>query len=146
MVQGRHQTYWKHGGFHGSQSSVFATSLTTVSTTSLTTISARAKGYEYCNSSSTGKRKEKDIIPPTDWTHKQEAKNGRKENSPTEKKLAYEMTDEETNEDVARYVKEQLKPKVPEKRVPVHPEVAAKVASLNNPAKPKNYPRTTIGL
>ena len=53
------------------------------------------------------------------------------------------MTDEETNEDVARYVKEQLKTKVPEKRVPVHPEVAAKVlASVNNPPPQKK----TLGL
>ena len=50
------------------------------------------------------------------------------------KKLAYKMTDEETHEEVATYVKEQLKPKVPEKRVPVDPEIAAKVYKcLNNP-------------
>ena len=48
------------------------------------------------------------------------------------------MTDEERREELAQYVKEQLKPKVPEKRVPVDPEVAAKVlANLSNPPPPK---------
>ena len=51
------------------------------------------------------------------------------------------MTDDETNEEVARYVKEQLKPKTPEKRVPVDPKVVVKVfASLNNPPPPKKLP------
>ena len=62
------------------------------------------------------------------------------------KKLAYEMTDKEMNEEVDRYVKEQLKPKVPEKRVPVDPQIAAKIyARLNNPPPKKNYPRTMTG-
>jgi len=48
------------------------------------------------------------------------------------------MTDEERREDLAQYVKEQLKPKVPEKRVPVDPEVASKVlVNLSNPPPPK---------
>jgi len=42
------------------------------------------------------------------------------------KKLAYELTQEELDEEVAHDVKEQLKPKVPEKRVPVHLEIASK--------------------
>ena len=51
------------------------------------------------------------------------------------------MTDEERREELAQYVKEQLKPKVPEKRVPVDPEVATKVfASRNNPPPPKKLP------
>ena len=63
------------------------------------------------------------------------------------KKLTYEKTAEELEEDTARYIKEQLKPKVPEKRVPVPLKVATKViANLNNPPQPNNYPRTTIGL
>ena len=45
------------------------------------------------------------------------------------------------NEEVDRYVKEQLKPKVPEKRVPVEPRIAAKVYScLNNPPGPAKLP------
>ena len=48
------------------------------------------------------------------------------------------MTDEERREELAQYVKEQLKPKVSEKRVPVDPEVAAKVlVNLSNPPPPK---------
>ena len=78
IAQDRHQTYWKHNGSQGSRSFVSATSLTTISTTSLTTISAHAKGYEYSNSSSTGKMKEKSIIPPSGLTLKEEAEHGRK--------------------------------------------------------------------
>jgi len=52
-------------------------------------------------------------------------------------------------EDLSRYVKEQLKPKVPEKREPVPLDVAKKViGKLNNPPKPKklhsDYDRTLI--
>jgi hypothetical protein len=56
--------------------------IASLSETSLSTVSAWAMGQEYSNSASTGKRKEKDVIPPTTWTHKQEAENGRKENRP----------------------------------------------------------------
>ena len=57
------------------------------------------------------------------------------------KKLAYELTREELDEEVARDVKEQLKPKVPEKRVPVDPEIAAKVYKcLNNPPPTTKVP------
>ena len=38
-------------------------------------------------------------------------------------------------------MKEKLKPKVPEKRVPVDPQIAAKVyACLNNPLGPRKLP------
>ncbi|RLM75701.1 transposon protein, putative, CACTA, En/Spm sub-class [Panicum miliaceum] len=58
-----------------------------------------------------------------------------------QKKLAYEMTDEEMTAEVDHQVKEHFKPKVLEKRVPVDPEVAAKVcACLNNPPAPKKLP------
>ena len=53
------------------------------------------------------------------------------------------MTAEELWEEVDHEVKEHFKPKVPEKRVPVDPEVAAKVlASVNNPPPQKK----TLGL
>ena len=59
------------------------------------------------------------------------------------------MIDEETREVVDRHVIEHVKPKVPEKKVPAHPKVAAKVyACLNNPPGLKklssNYDRTLI--
>ena len=44
-------------------------------------------------------------------------------------------------EEVDREVKEQLKPKVPEKRVPVDPQIASKVYKcLNNPPAPIKLP------
>ena len=79
MVQGRHQTYCKHNGSRADRSPVSVASLAAVPTiTSFTTISAGAKGHEYSNSSCTRKGKEKDSIPPSGWTLKEEAENGRK--------------------------------------------------------------------
>ena len=90
------------------------------------------------------KRKKKTTsVPPAAPTNKQKRI---EKKIVSQKKLAYERTAEETREVVQKEEIDHFKSKVPEKRVPVHPEVAAKVASLNNPAKPKNYPRTTIGL
>ena len=94
----------------------------------------RAKGHEYSNSSSTGKRKEKDIIPPSGWTLKEEEKK-------IERKLTYEKTAEELEEETARYVKEQLKPKVPPPREKVPLELGKKLlANLDNPPIPKSLP------
>ena len=57
------------------------------------------------------------------------------------KKLTYEKTAEELEEDTAQYIKEQLKPKVPSKREPVPLDVAKKIlANLDNPPKPKSLP------
>ena len=57
------------------------------------------------------------------------------------KKLSYELTQEELDEEVDRQVKDHFKPKVPEKRVPVDPQIAAKVYScLNNPPRPTKLP------
>ena len=79
MAQGRHQTYCKHNSSRADRSPVSAASLTAIpTTTSLTTVSIGAKGHEYSNSSCTRKRKEKDSIPPSGWTLKEEAENGRK--------------------------------------------------------------------
>jgi hypothetical protein len=79
MAQGRHQTYCKHNGSRADRLPISAASLTTVPTTSsLTTVSTGAKGHEYSNSSSTGKMKEKSIIPPSGLTLKEEAEHGRK--------------------------------------------------------------------
>jgi hypothetical protein len=65
------------------------------------------------------------------------------------KKLAYEMTQEETREAVQKEVIDQFKPKVPEKKVAVDPQIATKVyACLNNPPPqkkvPLDYDRTLI--
>ena len=76
MAQGRHQTYCKHNGSRVDRSPVSVASLTVVpTTTSLTTVSAGAKGHEYSNSSYPRKGKEKDSIPPSGWTLKEEAEN-----------------------------------------------------------------------
>ncbi|KAG2598127.1 hypothetical protein PVAP13_5KG370600 [Panicum virgatum] len=57
------------------------------------------------------------------------------------KKLAYELTQEELDEEVDREVKDHFKPKVPEKRVLVEPQIAAKVYScLNYPPGPTKLP------
>ena len=57
------------------------------------------------------------------------------------KKLAYELTPEELTEEVDREVKEHFKPKIPEERVPVDPQIAAKVYKcLNNPQSPIQLP------
>jgi hypothetical protein len=51
------------------------------------------------------------------------------------------MTQEETKEAVQKEVIDHFKPKVPEKRVPVDPQIEAKVyACLNNPPLPKKLP------
>jgi len=57
------------------------------------------------------------------------------------KKLAYELTPEELTEEVDREVKEHFKPKIPEERVPVDPQIAAKVYKcMNNPPAPIQLP------
>ena len=57
------------------------------------------------------------------------------------KKLSYEMTQEEMREAVQKEVTDHFKPKVPEKRVPIDPQIAAKVyACLNNPPPLKKLP------
>jgi len=58
-----------------------------------------------------------------------------------ERKLTYEKTAEELEEDTARYIKEQLKPKVPPPREKVPLELGKKLlANLDNPPKPKSLP------
>ena len=55
--------------------------------------------------------------------------------------MVYEMTQEETREAVKKEATYHFKPKVPEKRVPVDPQIAAKVYScLNNPPGPTKLP------
>ena len=57
------------------------------------------------------------------------------------KKLIYEKTTEELEEDTAQYIKEQLKPKVPPPREKVPLELGKKLlANLDNPPKPKSLP------
>ena len=64
-----------------------------------------------------------------------------------EKKLTYEKTAKGLEEETARYIKEQLKPKVPLSREKVPLELGTKLlANLDNPPKPKVYPRTMIVL
>ena len=143
MVQGRHQTYCKHNGSRTDRSPVSAASSPPSPqpppsppsppwqrATSTPTPPAPEKG-----------KKKTSSLPLTGPTKKKQKMVEKKIAS--RKKLAYKMTDEETHEEVATYVKEQLKPKVPEKRVPIDPEVAAKVlASVNNPPPQKK----TLGL
>ncbi|KAG2561351.1 hypothetical protein PVAP13_8KG201701 [Panicum virgatum] len=64
-----------------------------------------------------------------------------------ERKLTYEKTAEELEEETAQYIKEQLKPKVPPPREKVPLEQGKKLlANLDNPPKPKSlasdYDRT----
>ena len=95
MVQGRHQTYCKHNSSRADRSPVSVASLTAVpTTTSLTTVSAGAKGHEYSNSSCTRKRKEKDITLPA-------ARPSKKKQKTVERKLIYENTAEELEEETA---------------------------------------------
>ena len=55
--------------------------------------------------------------------------------------MTYEKTAEELEEDTARYIKEQLKPKVPLSRENVPLELGKKLlASLDNPPQPKSLP------
>ena len=58
-----------------------------------------------------------------------------------DRKLIYEKTAEELEEDTARYIKEQLKPKVPPPRENISLELGKKLlANLDNPPKPKSLP------
>ena len=141
MAHGRHQTYCKYNGFHGSRrSSVSASSLTTIPTFCLTTVSARAKGHEYSNSSAPEKGKKRTSSFPAVGTQTKKQKKVEKDTA-LRKKLTYEKTAEELEEDTAQYIKEQLKPKVPSKREPVPLDVAKKIlANLDNPPKPKSLP------
>ena len=78
-------------------------------------------------------------IPSAGPTYKKQKKVEKKIGP--KKKLAYELTQEELDEEVDRQVKDHFKPKVPEKRVPVDPQIAAKVYScLNNPPGPAKLP------
>ena len=65
----------------------------------------------------------------------------KKKQKTVERKLTYEKTAEELEEDTARYIKEQLKPKVPPKRQPVPLDVGKKLlANLDNPSIPNSLP------
>ena len=79
--------------------------------------------------------KEKDSIrPPSGWTLKKKQKT-------VERKLTYEKTAEDLEEETAQYIKEQLKPKVPPPREKVPLEQGKKLlANLDNPPKPKSLP------
>ena len=58
-----------------------------------------------------------------------------------ETKLTYKKTAEELEEETARYIKEQLKPKIPPPREKVPLELGKKLlASLDNPPQPKSLP------
>ena len=135
MVQDRHQTYCKHNGSRADRSPVSAASLTAVpTTTSLTTVSAGAKGHEYSNSSCTRKRKKKTASLLAAGPSKKKQKT-------VERKLTYEKTAEELEEETAQYIKEQLKPKVPPPKEKVPLELGKKLlASLDNPPQPKSLP------
>jgi len=86
------------------------------------------------------KRKKKTTsVPPAAPTNKKQKRIEKKIVS--QKKLAYERTAEEMREVVQKEVIDHFKSKVPEKRVPVDPQIAAKVyAYLNNPPPPKKLP------
>ena len=58
-----------------------------------------------------------------------------------ERKLTYEKTAEELEEDTDRYIKEQLKAKVPLPREKVPLELGKQLlTSLDNPPQPKSLP------
>src|SRR6185437_11329066 len=62
----------------------------------------------------------------------------KKKQKTVERQLNYEKTAEELDEETARYIKEQLKPKVPPPREKVPLELGKKLlANLDNPPKPK---------
>ena len=87
-------------------------------------------------------KKKTSSLPPPGPTNKKQ-KTVEKKIGP-KKKLAYERTDEEMREIVQKEVTDHFKPKVPEKRELVDPQIAAMVyACLNNPPPPK---KTTLGL
>ena len=63
----------------------------------------------------------------------------KKKQKTVERKLTYEKTTEELEEETARYIKEQLKPKVCPSRENVPLELGKKLlASLDNPPQPKS--------
>ena len=65
----------------------------------------------------------------------------KKKQKSVERKLTYEKTTEQLEEDTARYIKEQLKPKVPPLKEKVPLELGKKlIANLDNPPKPKSLP------
>ena len=65
----------------------------------------------------------------------------KKKKKMVERKLTYEKTAEELEEETARYIKEQLKPKVPPPREKVPLELGKKLlANLDNPPIPKSLP------
>ena len=65
----------------------------------------------------------------------------KKKQKTVERQLTYEKTAEELEEETARYIKEQLKPKVPPPREKVPLELGKKLlANLDNPPKPKSLP------
>ena len=138
MAQGRHQTYCKHNGSRADRSLVSAAYLTAVpTTTSFTTVSAGAKGHEYSNSSEPEKGQKKIASLPV-------AGPSKKKQKMVERKLTYEKTAEELEEEIARYIKEQLKPKVPPPREKVPLELGKKLlANLDNPPKTE---KLTLGL
>src|SRR6185503_17125652 len=65
----------------------------------------------------------------------------KKKQKTIERKLTYKKTPQELEEETARYIKEQLKPKVPPPREKVPLELGKKhLANLDNPPKPKSLP------
>ena len=69
------------------------------------------------------------------------ARPSKKKQKTVERQLTYEKTAEELEEETARYIKEQLKPKVPPPREKVPLELGKKLlANLDNPPKPKSLP------
>jgi len=65
----------------------------------------------------------------------------KKKQKTVKRQLTYEKTAEELEEKTARYIKEQLKPKVPPPREKVPLELGKKLlADLDNPPKPKSLP------
>ena len=65
----------------------------------------------------------------------------KKKQKAVKRKLSYEKTTEQLGEETARYIKEQLKPKVPPPRENVPLELGKKLlANLDNPPKPKSLP------
>ena len=110
MAQGRHQTYCKHNDSHVDRSPISTASLTAVPTTSsFTTVSAGAKGMSTPTPPALekGKKKTASLLA---------AGPSKKKQKMVERKLTYEKTAEELEEETAQYIKEQLKPKVPPSR------------------------------
>ena len=143
MAQGRHQTDCEQQGSHGiaSLSTISARNADRDPIPSAPSLPEQRPGSTPTPPAPEEKGKNKTSSLPLPGPTNKKQKRVEKKIAP-KKKLAYELTQEELDEEVDREVKEHFKPKVvPEKRVPVDPQIAAKVYScLNNPPGPAKLP------